>query len=87
MTMSLVRLLAKRGIKIPEQVALIGFDEWEWAAYLTPPITVVSQPSYEMGWKATDLLVKRIQNSESWAGPQKLYYEPELVARKSCGEK
>ena len=86
MTMSLVRLLAKKGIKVPEQAALIGFDEWEWAAYLSPPITVVSQPAYEMGWKATDLLVRRIENTESWTGPQKLHYEPELLVRRSCGE-
>lgn len=86
MTMSLVRLLAKQGIRVPGQVAMIGFDEWEWAAYLSPPVTVVAQPSYEMGWKATDILVRRIEEAAVGNAPQNLLYPPELMIRKSCGE-
>ncbi len=86
MTMSLVRLLTNRNIRIPQDLALMGFDDWEWAPYLQTPITVVAQPSYEMGRRATERLVQRIQNKLEDAPPLLEYYEPKLIIRRSCGE-
>jgi DNA-binding LacI/PurR family transcriptional regulator len=86
MTMSLVRLLANRGIRIPEDMAVLGFDDWEWAPYLQTPITVVAQPSYEMGRRAVERLIQRIQGGLVDVKPLLEYYEPELIVRSSCGE-
>ncbi len=86
MTMSLVRLLKNRKIRIPQEMAVIGFDDWEWAPYLHTPITVVAQPSYEMGRRAMERLVQRIQNPLENAPPALEYYEPTLIVRRSCGE-
>jgi len=86
MTMSLVRLLANRGIRIPQDMAVLGFDDWEWAPYLPTPITVVAQPCYEMGRRATERLVQRIQNNLKDGAPTLEYYEPTLIIRRSCGE-
>lgn len=86
MTMSLVRLLVNRGLRIPEDMAVLGFDDWEWAPYLQTPITVVAQPSYTMGRRATERLIQRIQGKLADLSPVLEYYEPELIIRRSCGE-
>jgi len=87
MTIALFTVIKKRlGLKIPSDVALLGFDDWEWAPLLEPPITVVAQPAYEMGYMAAELLIKRIREAQDYK-PQYLVYQPELVARESCGEK
>ena len=86
MTMSLVRVLANRGLRIPQDMAVLGFDDWEWAPYLQTPITVVAQPSYEMGRRATERLVQRIRGQLTDSPPLLEYYEPSLIVRSSCGE-
>jgi len=67
-------------------MAVMGFDDWEWAPYLLTPITVVAQPSYEMGRRATERLVQRIRGQLMDVQPALEYYEPTLIIRSSCGE-
>jgi len=49
------------GLKIPDDVALVGFDETTWGALVDPPITVIAQPTEEIGRTATELLFQRIE--------------------------
>ena len=86
MTMAVVRALVHMGIRMPQEMAVVGFDDWEWAPYLTTPVTVVAQPSYEMGRRATERLVGRIKKQYGDMGPELEQYEPELMIRRSCGE-
>ena len=67
-------------------MAVLGFDDWEWAPYLQTPITVVAQPSYEMGRRAMERLILRIQGKSGDVAPVLEYYAPELIVRNSCGE-
>ncbi len=60
MTLGALRALHEMGIRIPEQVALVGFDDMPWAGDLLPPLTTVAQPGYELGQQAMDLMLKRI---------------------------
>lgn len=86
MTITLFKVLKQMGVKLPQELALIGFDDWEWAALLDPPISAVAQPTYQMGYDAAELLVARINNKNILPKPQIAVYEPTLVARRSCGE-
>ncbi len=85
-TMSVVKAIKKMGIAIPGEIAVLGFDDWEWAQLIEPPVTVVAQPVYDMGNKAAALLIKRLKGGRLAKKPIVIQFEPQLVKRKSCGE-
>jgi LacI family fructose operon transcriptional repressor len=49
---------------VPDEVALVGFDETTWGTLVDPPITVIAQPTEEIGRTATELLFQRIAEPE-----------------------
>jgi LacI family transcriptional regulator len=55
--------LARAGVRFPEDLLLAGFDEMSWSAF-APPITLVEQPSYDIGRHATELLLRRVNGEE-----------------------
>ncbi|WP_263834982.1 LacI family DNA-binding transcriptional regulator [Salinibacter sp.] len=84
-TMAMGALLAfnEAGYAVPDEVAIVGFDDLPAAQYTIPPLTTVRQPVYEKGQAAIDLLLDRIENAEP--DPEHTELEPELVVRQSCG--
>jgi DNA-binding LacI/PurR family transcriptional regulator len=83
MTLGVLRALHELDIRIPEQVALVGFDDMPWAEDLLPPLTTVAQPGYELGQQAMDLLLKRIAQPD--IPFRKVLLQPRLKVRQSCG--
>jgi LacI family transcriptional regulator len=64
--LSLGALMAFRalGVRCPDDVSLLGFDDAEWAEVVSPPLSVVAQPVYEIGSRACDLLVRRVEGRD-----------------------
>lgn len=83
MAMGLYRAAAELGLRIPEDVAIVGFDDIDLSSYLNPPLTSISQPKTEIGQAVIDLLLNRIRNHDLPA--QRVVLETHLVARKSSG--
>ena len=83
MTLGAFRALHEAGIRIPEEIAVVGFDDMPWATSLNPPLTVASQPSQEIGSSAADLLLDRIARPDR--AIRHLILETKLVVRESCG--
>src|SRR5687767_4675653 len=81
MTVGALAALHQRGVRVPAEVALVGFDDLPWAEALDPPPTVVRQPAYDVGRQAMELLLKRIM--EPNRPPVTVRLRPELVIRKS----
>ncbi|GAK56643.1 transcriptional regulator [Candidatus Vecturithrix granuli] len=77
-----LQLLKAYALRIPQDVAVIGFDDTPWSSLLWPPLTVISENTYTMGEEATKLLLKRIENKEKIA-PQHIVLEDELIIRES----
>lgn len=78
-----MQALRESGRRIPEDVAVIGFDNRFEARNQTPALTTVNQPAYEIGWQALELLLRRLDGD---AGPETIQRVPaELVIRESCG--
>jgi LacI family transcriptional regulator len=84
MTLGAYNYLQENGIRIPDDLAIIGFDDPEWAAIVNAPLTAIRQPTYEQGALAAQLIIQRIKNEEQ-REPQEIYLKPELIVRKSCG--
>lgn len=73
------------GLRIPNDFALVGFDDLNIATQLTPQLTTIRQPILEKGARAADLLLNLIDGSVET--PQKILLPTELVIRDSCGAK
>jgi LacI family transcriptional regulator len=75
--------LAEHGIRVPEDVAVTGFDDAEWAATMRPALTTVRQPASEMGIAAVDSALAMIADPS--LSPPTVLLPGQLVVRESCG--
>ncbi|HEV2132250.1 MAG TPA: LacI family DNA-binding transcriptional regulator [Longimicrobiaceae bacterium] len=83
MALGALEALHRAELKIPDEMAIIGYDDMPWALALNPPLTVVRQPGYELGSRAMELLLQRIRMPER--STTLVVLEPELIVRRSCG--
>jgi LacI family transcriptional regulator/LacI family repressor for deo operon, udp, cdd, tsx, nupC, and nupG len=83
MTLGALNAIHEKGLSIPRDVAIVGFDDMPWAPSLDPPLTAVAQPTYELGCTAANLLLQRIADKDREIVEMKL--EPTLIIRDSCG--
>lgn len=83
MAVGALRAIRQAGRRVPEDVALVGFDDAQVAAYADPPLTTVRQPVYELGSTAIDLLLRLLESDTQ--SPLRAILPTELVIRASCG--
>jgi DNA-binding LacI/PurR family transcriptional regulator len=76
-----IRAARRRGMSVPEQVSVIGYDDSPFMNCIGPPLTTVRQPIEAMGRTAVELLVAQMDRAE--VGADELLFEPELVVRAS----
>ena len=82
LALGLMRGLIKRGISIPGDMALVGYDDVEFASVLSTPLTSIRQPKYELGRAAAELLLDEANNPISHQHKH-IMYQPELIVRES----
>jgi len=80
--MGAINCLRDRGIKVPEQVDVIGFDNIYFSAIFYPKLTTVAQPMYDMGSVGMRMLIKKINNEEPEA--KNYVLDHEIIERDSC---
>jgi DNA-binding LacI/PurR family transcriptional regulator len=78
-----IRAARRRGLAVPGDVSVVGFDDSAFMKYTDPPLTTVRQPIETMGRAAVDRLVSQLEGRHE--GPTELLYAPELVVRSSTG--
>jgi LacI family transcriptional regulator len=83
-TIKTLNALKQSHLRVPEDVAIFGFDDFDTADAFQPSISVVSQPIEKIGKSAVELLSKRIHQKQNRQG-QKLILAPQIVVRSSCG--
>ena len=79
-----MRALRDAGQRVPEDVALVGFDDLPPALVIDPFLTVVAQPAYKMGQLATELLLARLSERSAEAY-QEVVLPTEVIVRRSSG--
>jgi DNA-binding LacI/PurR family transcriptional regulator len=78
-----IRAIQEAGLRVPQDISVLGFDDIMGAAFNTPSLTTVRQPLKRMGEVAAQTLLERISSKQD--GPAEIAIEPELVVRESTG--
>ena len=84
--LGVMRTLRANKFKIPEQVSVLGYDDIEFAASAAVPLSSISQPAYQMGVTAADLLLNECEEAETHEH-QQIRFQPQLVERASTGKR
>ncbi|ELL1564734.1 substrate-binding domain-containing protein [Vibrio cholerae] len=81
MAMGVIQAASQRGLRVPDDLSLIGYDDVHIAKFMTPALTTIHQPKYRLGKAAVDTLLYRLENPDTTA--QVVQLEPTLVVRSS----
>ncbi|UTV28889.1 HTH-type transcriptional repressor PurR [Photobacterium atrarenae] len=81
MAMALISTFEQAGLRVPDDVSIIGYDNIDLAPYFSPPLTTIHQPKQRLGQKAIEILMARVKDKQH----ERRIFEmaPELVVRKS----
>ncbi|HEY8348087.1 MAG TPA: LacI family DNA-binding transcriptional regulator [Symbiobacteriaceae bacterium] len=80
--LGVIRAAREAGLRVPEDLSVVGFDDIPLAALVSPPLTTVRQPAYEMGRLAMTMLLERMSGRVTGAGRHHVF-RPELILRGS----
>lgn len=79
----LIRLLQQRGLRIPDDISIVCFDDFGPYAEINPFVTVVAQQAYQFGYLGMQMLIDRIQNGSASGPWRKVVLPAELIVRSS----
>ena len=79
-----LRAIHEAGLRVPQDLSLVSFDDLPLASILTPPLTTVHQPLHELGMAAADLLLNRLESPDEHQ-PSHVRLPTHLVVRESSG--
>jgi LacI family repressor for deo operon, udp, cdd, tsx, nupC, and nupG len=82
MAIGFMKTVTLGGVRVPQDVSIVGFDGIEFADFVTPTLTTVSQPRHELGRIGAQLLIKALNGSPTHDG---VYLDAPLLLRDSTG--
>jgi len=82
-----LQVLKERNVKIPQDIALVGFSNEPYTSFTEPSITTVEQHSLRMGNAAAEIFLEEVTDDEKKFIPQKIVLKPELIVRQSSMRK
>lgn len=83
MAVGALRAIRGAGLRVPEDIAVVGFDDLPLAEHTEPPLTTMRQPIYRLGVMAAETLFEQIERPNS--APHRMVLPTELIVRASCG--
>ncbi len=88
--MGAMQAIRKKGLKIPKDIAIVGFSNWELSSLMEPPLSSVDQPGFEMGQEAARILIRHIEmksKKKVEPAPEVRIFKTRLVVRESSQKK
>jgi len=85
MALGTIEAIKALGYAVPKDIAIVGFDDIDVSSLIEPKLTTVTHPVYRMGLTAARLLLDYILDEEETCFKQKIFIQPMLKVRKSCG--
>lgn len=82
MAVGALRVLRERGIRVPDDVAVVGFDDAPFAESTNPPLTTIRQPTAKLGSTSVEMLIKLVKGAEQI--PSQVILPAEMIIRKSA---
>lgn len=82
MTTGALQALRQLDLNCPSEIGLIGFDDHDWSELISPPLTVIKQPTFQIGVKAAEILISNKQSVQIC----ETQFQGELIVRGSCSE-
>jgi LacI family transcriptional regulator len=82
LTMGTVLELNSQSIKIPQDIGIIGYDDFDWMDMITPPLTTVKQQAYQMGYVAAEMMIRKLNGMDV---NEKVMLDTSIVMRESHG--
>lgn len=83
MAMGAIRAIKQANLSVPEDIAIVGYDDLPPARMTSPPLTTIHQPIHRVGVKAVEILLDIIQNGKE--PPRRIIFDTKLIVRESCG--
>lgn len=83
MALGTIKAVQDHGLKVPEDIAVVGFDNLKMATIFSPQMTTIDQPKYEIGQRATNMLLTLMKGGS--LEKKKIVLKDELIIRESCG--
>ena len=84
MALGTYQAVMEEGLKVPEEIAIVGFNDIEFTSMKGIELTTIGQKKYEMGALSVENLVERIEGRKVHP-PQEIILKPELIIRRTCG--
>jgi LacI family transcriptional regulator len=87
LTTNCLRYFKSKNLQVPSDIAMIGFSNLDLTDLLSPSLSVIRQPAYEIGQVAIELLIKQIENKRPTTEFEKIILQPQMIIRESSGAK
>jgi LacI family transcriptional regulator len=84
MALGCMQAAQERGLRVPEDIAIVGFDDIPFASFPEVQLTTIRQPTYDMGRMAVDILLARIARAPGPNEARQVVLEPQLVVRRTA---
>lgn len=85
MAFGAMKAVQEAGLRVPQDVAIAGFDDVDASSFVTPSLTTVRQPFFQMGFEAARYLAEAVTGQNSGFLPRRILVQGKLIIRQSCG--